>query len=69
MPEKTPVEMFNELIALGYIMPADTDPSDFGSAYFTPITTLAFETPPVPVWNPEKEGPHAELPIGRLTCS
>ena len=63
MADKNPVEKFNELIQLGYIIPSQDDPADFGEAaeYLAPITTLAFETPEVPLWNEELGGANAEL--------
>lgn len=51
MVKKSPVEMFNELVHMGYIVPADVDPDGLyePTAYVGVGTTLAFETPPIPL--------------------
>ncbi len=46
---KTPVEMYNEMIRLGFIVPAVIDPYGLmaPTAYISVPTTLAFATPPI----------------------
>lgn len=45
------VEMFNELVRLGYIVPSDLEPSELHTptAYISVPTTLAFATAPVAI--------------------
>ena len=56
MSDKTPMEMFNELIRMGFVVPAATEPSDLmePTAYITVPTSLAFVTPPIPPLIPEE---------------
>lgn len=56
------VEMFNELIQLGYIVPENSGELNFDSptAYADLPTTLAFNTPAIPTGVKEKK-PHAKL--------
>jgi hypothetical protein len=45
----TPVEMFNELVRLGYVVPGSIEPSRLKepTAYISVPTVLAFASPPV----------------------
>jgi hypothetical protein len=55
MPTKpTAVEMFDELVQLGYVHPANIEPHGFmaPTAYLTVPTTTAYFTPPVPEVEP-----------------
>ncbi len=63
MNEKmTPVEMYNELVQMGYVVPASIEPNAMmtPTAYISVPSTLNFFTPPVSV-SPKKEGKNAEL--------
>jgi hypothetical protein len=67
MTDKTPVEMFNELIELGYIVPGEVEPDGMmePTAYISAPTTLAFATPPVPELQWEQVGGKANAKLGR----
>ena len=51
MNVKTPLDMFTEMVGLGYIMPASVEPSRLmtPTAYISVPTSLVYATPPVPV--------------------
>jgi hypothetical protein len=58
MPDKTPMEMFSELVQMGHIVPASIEPSSLmaPTAYVSVPTTLVFATPPkLPVLGAEKK--------------
>ena len=65
MSDKTPMEMFNELIRMGFVVPAATEPSDLmePTAYITVPTSLAFVTPPIPPLIPEEK--HQDAALGQ----
>jgi hypothetical protein len=48
MIDKTPMEMFNELVVMGHVVPASVEPSSLmaPTAYISVPTTLVFSTPP-----------------------
>jgi hypothetical protein len=48
MTSKSPIEMFNELVQMGHIVPATIDPSNLmaPTAFISVPTTLLFATPP-----------------------
>ncbi len=50
MQEKTPMEMFDELVQRGFIRPACVEPTSLmvPTAYISVPTTLAFASPPIP---------------------
>lgn len=58
----TPVDMFNELVRLGYVVPASSDPNSMmvPTAYVSAPSYLAFSTPPVHQQK-EKAPAHAKL--------
>ena len=45
----TPMEMFNELVRLGYVVPANFDPAGWmmPTAYISVPTSTAFTMPPI----------------------
>jgi hypothetical protein len=45
----TPMEMFDELVRLGYVVPANVDPAGWmmPTAYVSVPTSTAFVTPPI----------------------
>ena len=49
MAEMTPMEMFEDLIRRGYVVPANVDPASWmmPTAYISVPTSTAFVTPPV----------------------
>ena len=58
MSDKTPMEMFNELIQMGHVVPASIEPSSLmvPTAYASLPTTLVFATPPqLPTLGAEKK--------------
>ena len=63
MVDKNAVEMFNELVSLGYVTPAEIDPDGIfePAGYVGVTTTLAFETPPVPLSAPLQGPENAKL--------
>lgn len=63
----TPVEMFNELVRLGYARSGRVEPSRLRepTAYITVPTTLAFSTPPVPKLEPGPQGVRSNAKLGR----
>jgi hypothetical protein len=64
MPDKTPTEMFNELMQMGHVIPASIEPSSLmvPTAYISVPTTLVFSTPPrLPVLGAEKVPANAKL--------
>ncbi len=50
MQEKTPMEMFDELVQRGFIRPACVEPTSLmvPTAYISVPTILAFASPPIP---------------------
>ena len=62
MAQMNAIEMFNELIRLGYFVPATVDPSNLmmPTAYVSLPTTLAFATPPMQI-SVSKDGRNAKL--------
>ena len=52
--EKTPMQMFEELVQGGFIRPRHLEPSSLmvPTAYISVPTTLAFASPPIPVGTP-----------------
>jgi hypothetical protein len=64
MTDKTPMEMFNELVQMGRIVPATIEPSSLmvPTAFVSVPTTLVFSTPPkLPTLGAEKAKPNATL--------
>lgn len=49
MPALTHIEMFDELVRRGYVVPANIDPASWmmPTAYLNVPTTTAFVTPPI----------------------
>ena len=64
MTEKNPVEMFNELVQMGYLIPANLEPTNLmtPTAYISVPTALVFVTPPVLV--SQEKGGSANAKLG-----
>jgi hypothetical protein len=60
---QSPVEMFNELVQKGYIIPASVEPSGsmIPTAYITVPTATVFSTPVAPPTAEKKVRANAEL--------
>ena len=63
MDDKSRVEMFNEMIQLGYIHPTDVEPSELltPTGYITVALGLAFTTPSLPSNQEMGIAPNAQL--------
>lgn len=63
MSAKSAVEMFNELVRLGYVTPATVEPSGnmMPTAYIRVPTGLAFSTPPMNNKSVREGGKRAKL--------
>jgi hypothetical protein len=50
MDQKSPTEMFAELVRMGFVSPAKVEPTSLmvPTAYISVPTTLAFASPPLP---------------------